>query len=88
MSKPFKPNLTFLQKVDDRQVRTTFSYSARSGGQYGFRGGKATYERHRAAGYVNHAPVASLGRPGIVTLTALGKQALSARSNRGEEDNG
>ena len=71
-----KPSIPFLKKCQDGKVGQTFTYSARSGGQYGFRGGEKTYEKHLEAGYVNHARGASIGRPGYVALTEAGIAAI------------
>ena len=71
-----KPSIPFLKKCQDGKVGPTFTYSARSGGQYGFRGGEKTYEKHREAGYVNPASSATLGRRGEVTLTEAGFSAI------------
>lgn len=73
-----KPNIDFLQKCKDGKVGPTFTYSSRTGGKYGFRGGEKTYERHREAGYVGYASGASLGRRGYVQLTESGEAVLAA----------
>lgn len=73
-----KPNINFLRKRAAGEVGPTFHYSARSGGVYGFRGGRVTYEKHLAAGYVGHALGASIGRPGSVPLTSKGIDAIRA----------
>lgn len=77
-AKEFKPSKKFLQKVADGDVANTFKYSPRTGGQHGFRGGEKTYEAHLKAGYVNRAPSASMGHPGVVTLTDKGRAILDA----------
>jgi hypothetical protein len=71
-----KPNLKFLLGCFEGRLGPTFGYSARMGGQYGFRGGEKTYERHLDGGFVGHATGASLGRPGRVPLTPEGMKAL------------
>ena len=80
-----KPNIKFLQKVADEGVCAFFRYSAKRGGQYGFRGGEATAKKHAAAGFVKmptRGP--SLGMPAYVTLTDTGREALSvALQDRG-----
>lgn len=78
MTKQFKPSKTFLQKVAAKGVYSKFTYRQRTGGQYSFVGGEKTYKAHLAAGYVNHAPLADLGRRGLVTLTEKGRAALGA----------
>lgn len=76
MAKEFKPNKIFLQKVANGGVMNVSGYSARKGGHTYFVGGEKMYKAHLAAGYVNHYPGSSLGRPGVVTLTEKGKAAL------------
>ena len=71
-----KPNINFLKKCAAGDVGPTFSYSARRGGLYGFRGGEKTYEKHLAAGFVDYATGASIGRPGYVSLTEKGAAAI------------
>lgn len=84
MTKEFKPNLKWLQKVANREVYSVFSYSARRGGSSGFVGGKVTYDNHLKAGYVDYAPMADLGRPGIVKLTDKGREALDTLKTKAE----
>ena len=73
-----KPSINFLRKCVAGEVGYTMSYSFRTGGQYRFRGGEKTYEKHLDAGYVFHATGASIGRPGTVELTEAGKSVLAA----------
>ncbi len=76
-AKEFKPNKKFLQKVADGGVYNKFKYSRKNGGKHSFVGGEKTYQDHCRAGYVNPAPVADLGRPGLVTLTDKGRNLLN-----------
>lgn len=80
--KPFKPSIAFLQKVADGKVGSTFSYSSKTGGKHGFRGGEKAYEAHRKAGYVGFSSGASMGRPGYVQLTDAGRAALAENIDR------
>lgn len=77
-----KPNIKFLEKVREGKVMATFSYSPRTGGHYGFRGGEATAAKHAQAGYIRMPGGASLGRPAIATLTHAGIAALVAHQSR------
>jgi hypothetical protein len=73
-----KPNINFLKKVRDGKVMLIFSYSPRIGGTYKFKGGEATMEKHRAAGFITMRGGASLGRPSMAELTDAGRAALAA----------
>jgi len=76
-AKEFKPNKKFLQKVADGGVFNKKKYSRKNGAMHSFVGGEKTYQEHCRAGYVNPAPVADPGRPGMVTLTDKGCGLLS-----------
>ena len=73
-----KPSISFLKKCLEGKVGPTFGYSPRRGGISGFRGGEVTYEKHLAAGYVDHARGASIGRPGSVAVTQKGMDVIDA----------
>lgn len=76
--KPFKPNISFLRKVADGKVYAFSGYSRKQGRTDHFKGGEATYEKHRNAGYVHpYAPYGVLRRS-TVTLTTKGQEALAA----------
>lgn len=72
-----KPNVNFLLKVYHGEVCATFSYSTRTGGRFGFRGGEATARAHAKAGYIKMPHGASLGRPAYATLTDAGRAVLN-----------
>lgn len=76
--KPFKPSISFLRKVEARQVYNAFSYSMKKGGTHSTKGGEKAIDAHAKAGLIKRPYIAELGRPSYAELTEAGRAVLDA----------
>lgn len=78
MTKPFKPSIAFLRKVEAKGVYNAMKWSNRKGASYFTRGGDALIKAHSQAGLIKPPYVADFARPSYATLTDAGRALLDA----------
>lgn len=74
----FEPNISFLRKVEARQICSAMSSNNKRGSVYITRGGITAIDAHAKAGLIRRPCIAAPGRPSYAELTDAGRTALSA----------